>query len=351
MSHKQLTQRGLVGMALVIFLGGSFTTSTHYWLQQYDYVAKVNGVPIRTAVYEQNLAQARQMFAGAPEEIFQKITVEQLIDRQLFLQAAQAQAIEVQPTEIEQEWQTLMQTSYNNERERMLRALGGNRHTEQSFREELKQRLLSRKLQAQLTDKVQISEAELRQHYHDNQKDYHKPERIQVQHILLHLDADHPQSESETRQRAEALLTQLRQGQAFEELAKQHSDDASSKDQGGQLPAFAKGEMVPEFEQAAWALQPGEISSAPVKSEYGWHLIRRGPTLPAGPQAFEEVRSIFEPRLLEEKKQLALQDWLSKQRQEAQIETHPKYQAQPAAISAENQRELVAPNQDPPDQP
>lgn len=332
MPLKPLTQRGLVATTLVLFLGGGLTTASHYWLQQYDYVAKVNGKPIRTAAYQRQLLQAEQMFAGAQaaESLVAQFTLNQLIDREIFLHAAQEKALSVTPEEVTREWESLLQLQYKNDAERMLRILSSMRYTEAGFREELKQRLLSLKVQEALTDSLKLSEAELKQYYQKNLKDYQLPERIEVQHILLHLDEKDPQSSRKVEQEARQLLSQIQQGQDFGVLAKKHSDDSSSKDQGGKLPPFAKGEMVETFEKAAWPLKPGQVSPEPVQTEFGWHLIKRGVNRPAGPRPFEEARSIFEARLLEQRKQAFVQEWLEQQRQQHHIEIHARYQSAPA---------------------
>lgn len=341
MPLKPLTQRGLVATTLVLFLGGGVTTASHYWLQQYDYVAKVNGKPIRTAEYQRHLLQAQQMFAGAQaaEAVIEQLTLNQLIDREIFLHAAEQQNLSVTPEAVEQEWQSLLQMQYNNDSERMLRVLRSMRYSEAGFRRELQQRLRVRQLQTKLTEKLQLSEAELRQYYQDNLQDYQLPERIEVQHILLHLDEKDPDSARKVEQEARDLLSQIQQGKDFGVLAAQHSDDSSSKEQGGKLAPFAKGDMVEAFEKAAWPLQPGQVYPRPVQTEFGWHLIKRGRNLPAGPRPFEEARSIFEARLLEQKKQEFLQTWLAEQRQQHKISIHARYQPEAAPAAPPGQAE------------
>lgn len=94
-------------------------------------------------------------------------------------------------------------------------------------------------------------------------------------------------AEEEAKAKAQKVYEEIKAGKDFAEAAKEYSDDRSNKDKGGDLGAFARGMMVPEFEQAAFALQPGEISE-PVKTPYGWHIIkveRRGRDIPAAEKA------------------------------------------------------------------
>lgn len=80
-------------------------------------------------------------------------------------------------------------------------------------------------------------------------------------------------AEDEAKAKAQKVYEEIKAGKDFAEAAKEYSDDRSNKDKGGDLGAFARGMMVPEFEQAAFALKPGEISQ-PVKTPYGWHIIK-----------------------------------------------------------------------------
>lgn len=90
-------------------------------------------------------------------------------------------------------------------------------------------------------------------------------------------------AEEEAHQKAQKVYEEIKAGKDFAQAAREYSDDTSNKDRGGDLGAFARGMMVPEFEQAAFALKPGEVSE-PVKTIYGWHIIkveRLGRDIPA----------------------------------------------------------------------
>jgi peptidyl-prolyl cis-trans isomerase D len=96
-------------------------------------------------------------------------------------------------------------------------------------------------------------------------------ETVEAAHILVKIDD--PSKEAEAKAEAESVLKQLKAGQDFAALAKKHSDDTGSASQGGILPPFQRGQMVKEFEDAAFALKPGETSGL-VRSQYGYHIIR-----------------------------------------------------------------------------
>jgi peptidyl-prolyl cis-trans isomerase D len=96
-------------------------------------------------------------------------------------------------------------------------------------------------------------------------------ETVQVAHILFKVD--NPAQEAEVKAKAEAVLKRVKAGENFAELAKKYSDDTGSASQGGLLSPFQRGQMVKEFEDAAFSLKPGETSGL-VRTQYGFHIIK-----------------------------------------------------------------------------
>lgn len=125
---------------------------------------------------------------------------------------------------------------------------------------------------------LRISEAALRALYLIDRAAYAEPEQICTAHILV-----------PSREEAEAVIARLQAGEDFAELARELSQDPGSGPRGGDLGCVALGRFVPEFERAALALEPGQISQ-PVETQFGWHVIRLNDRLPARVRPFEEVR-------------------------------------------------------------
>ncbi|OPZ64935.1 MAG: Foldase protein PrsA 1 precursor [Candidatus Aerophobetes bacterium ADurb.Bin490] len=122
-----------------------------------------------------------------------------------------------------------------------------------------------------------ITEDKMKDYYSVNKKNYEKPERVKASHILIMADAS-PTSPSgrtdeQAKKLADELVTKARAGASFSDLAKQYSQDPGSGSKGGDLGYFGKGQMVAEFEKAAFALKIGEISGV-VKSQFGYHIIK-----------------------------------------------------------------------------
>ncbi len=163
----------------------------------------------------------------------------------------------------------------------------------------------------QARDPVAIEEAEIealvaadpervRAFYDQNLEEYQAPERVRARHVLLRVEADAtPEQEQEVRERAAELLNRVREGADFGELAMELSEDPGSKSRGGDLGFFRRGQMAPAFEEAAFALAPGETSDL-VRTPFGFHVIRLEERKPAEERSFEEVKREIARKLLEE---------------------------------------------------
>ncbi|MGM0562760.1 MAG: SurA N-terminal domain-containing protein [Pseudomonadota bacterium] len=141
-------------------------------------------------------------------------------------------------------------------------------------------------------DGVEVTDKEVRSEYQagvDSGR-YASKEQREASHILFAFDSDADESAREqSRQKAEEVLSEIRQGADFAEMARQHSDDPGSAEQGGSLGKISEGVMVPEFEQAVFSLEEEGAVSGLVESPFGYHLIQLDRLAPATPQPFEEV--------------------------------------------------------------
>ncbi|PID57856.1 hypothetical protein CSB45_06455 [candidate division KSB3 bacterium] len=118
------------------------------------------------------------------------------------------------------------------------------------------------------------TEEEIRAYYDANEAEFNKGKEVEARHILLRTPSDADEDTlARVKAKAEELLTQLHEGADFAELAKEYSEDPGSASEGGDLGFFTKGRMVPEFEEAAFALAENEISE-PVKTQFGYHIIQ-----------------------------------------------------------------------------
>jgi peptidyl-prolyl cis-trans isomerase D len=152
---------------------------------------------------------------------------------------------------------------------------------------------------ATLRDRVTVTEADARQRYTEQIAQFQQPEQIRASHILLKTEG---RDEAAVRAQAEALLVKVQGGADFAALAAQHSEDEASKTQGGDLDFFGRNAMVKEFEDAAFALEPGQTSDL-VRTPYGFHIIRATGKRPASTQPFELVSEQLQEQLKWERAQ------------------------------------------------
>jgi peptidyl-prolyl cis-trans isomerase D len=155
--------------------------------------------------------------------------------------------------------------------------------------------------QAKVEPTIAVSDQQLRQAYAASMDNFRMPERVHARHILLKTEGRNDQEKASLMTKAQDLVKQLKAGADFGDLALKNSDDAADK--GGDLGWLVRGQTVPEFETAAFALKPKEIS-APVTSQFGIHIIQVVEREQARVRPFEEVRE----ELVKEARQRLLGD-------------------------------------------
>ncbi|MDQ6639556.1 MAG: SurA N-terminal domain-containing protein [Pseudomonadota bacterium] len=150
---------------------------------------------------------------------------------------------------------------------------------------------------------IAVSDDDLRKYYAENEKRYTSAEERRASHILVKADKDAPKAERDkARAKAEALLAEVRKNpQSFAEIAKKNSEDEGSAAKGGDLDFFGRGAMVKPFEDAAFAMKPGETSGV-VESDFGYHVIQVTGARGGEKKSFDSVRASIESEV---KNQLA----------------------------------------------
>ncbi|EDY85929.1 peptidyl-prolyl cis-trans isomerase D, putative [gamma proteobacterium HTCC5015] len=154
---------------------------------------------------------------------------------------------------------------------------------------------------------LEVTEEEVQQEYQagvDSGR-YTSQEERSASHILFAFDSDADEdARAAVRSEAEQVLTQINEGGDFSALAKEHSDDPGSAEQGGSLGVVQKGVMVPEFEQAVFNLPEEGAVSDLVESQFGYHIIRLDEYTPAEAQPFDEISAKIRQELLDNKARL-----------------------------------------------
>jgi parvulin-like peptidyl-prolyl isomerase len=150
---------------------------------------------------------------------------------------------------------------------------------------------------------LSISDEDLEQFYEQNKDKIKSGEAFRAQHILIKDDKDTPE------ETAAKLHTQIQEGSSFDELAKEHSDCPSGQ-KGGDLDWFGKGQMVPAFESALLKLDVGEVSE-PVKTDFGYHIIKKTDHRPEKELSFDEAKDQIKEFLAREKGKKIVADLVS----------------------------------------
>ena len=147
--------------------------------------------------------------------------------------------------------------------------------------------------------KVVVPPADIERQYNTNAEQYTTPEQVRASHILLKTEG---KDDAAVKAKAEEILKQAKAGADFAELAKTHSEDDSNNKNGGDLDYFGRGRMVPEFDQVAFTLAPGQISDL-VKTQYGYHVIKVVDKRTGSTRPLAEVRQQLGDQLAYERAQ------------------------------------------------
>jgi peptidyl-prolyl cis-trans isomerase C len=170
-------------------------------------------------------------------------------------------------------------------------------------------------LRALIAQEVQIPEAEeesCRRYYQKNLRRFRSADIYEAAHILIAARRDRPKAFAAARERTMLLLSQIKdEPSMFAELASTHSDCPSAAS-GGRLGQLTAGDSTPEFERALLALQPGQMSPAPLETRYGFHIIRLDRKIPGRDLPFEAVREMIADYLIERSRRLAMAQYVAR---------------------------------------
>lgn len=247
-----------------------------------DVVATINGHIITREEVERLMAQTRAMDpvgfdAMGPEAKKAEMsrTIDSMILREVVYQEAVNKKIVVTDEELDQHIE-VMKRQYSSEEE-FKKALDDAGMTLPLWKEETRKNLMGVKLEEWAVDELKISDEDIAAYYEKNKSDLDK-DAVKVSHILLKSEED-----------AKEAIKELKEKEDFAGIAKKYSLDTFTKDKGGDLGWYVRGELLTEVEDAAFSLSPGQISG-PVKSENGYHVIRLEEKKPASGQTLEDHR-------------------------------------------------------------
>ncbi len=248
----------------------------------------------------------------------EKITKEELTDRLISLYGEKVlnQLIVNKMIEIDAEKQGIevSEDELNEELDKYYSMYGGEENFAsflemsgfklEDFKDDVKLSLL---LDQILEERIEISDEEMKEYFEEHKEDFAQEEQVEASHILV-----------EDKETAFEVINKLNNGADFAELAKEYSIDEKTKDKGGELGYFGKGEMVKEFEEEVFAMEVNTISK-PVETQYGFHVIKKTDHKPYQEANFEDVKEEVRQAILEQKKDEEYQKWLQEKMEEFKV--------------------------------
>ncbi len=277
--HKKSTLMVLLAMILIVALIGVGCKSTG---STSSVVASVNGEPItKDQLYDTMVQQY------GPD------VLDSLISDKIVELESKAKNITITDADIDKELQKYIE-QYGGQAA-FEQALASSGYTMDAIKKNVKMNLTMVKL---LEPEITITDDELQKYFDENKSSFDQPEKVKASHILV-----------DTEEKAKEVKDKLAAGEDFAKLAAEYSSDTGTKDNGGDLGFFGKGEMVPEFEQVAFTLEVGQVSE-PVKSDYGYHIIKVVEKQAAKEATFEASKAEVKDAVLQQKLPDAYNTWI-----------------------------------------
>lgn len=328
---------------IIILLVAFFGISIFYGLGQYRssqrqtyYIAEVNELGITSDQLQNAFLNAISRYDDAVLSSldqtaivsFKKNILDQLIDYELLYQQAQKEKVKISNDEINLEIDKIKDNFSSPEE--FDEALKANNITLVRLKENIKRQLMINSILEETRSQISISDEELLEYYNENKESFLEPEQVHARHILL-----------ETEEEANTLLLQLKEGLTdFAELAKEKSIGPSAPS-GGDLGFFARGQMVKEFEDAAFTLEPGEISEV-VQTQFGYHIIKCEEKKEEYSPTFEEAKERISNTLKYQRETEAISALALKLREEAVIVYNYDFDAEIESLKSAAEEEQTS---------
>lgn len=325
-TRKFYTNLFLGSLSLLAF----YTTYqfSNVFLEGQNYVASVNGTRFVTAKeFREKIGAVQKQYAAQTgvdyksekgQEGYNKLKqqlMQELILTKIMLTNAEQEKIVVTDETIKEEINKIKAQNFQNSELAFKQAMKKNNIREESLPALLKEKMILQKyVEKLMDDNVKLTDKDLREAYNSRKAEFEVKETVEASHVLVKTEAE-----------AKKIYEEAKAGKNFAELAKKYSLDPGSKTNGGTLGYFARGQMVPEFEKAAFTMKVGEISQ-PIKTSFGYHILKKTGEKPGQVMPFEVVKENLEQQVKADKQREFFMKWREKTVAEADVKYNKGYE-------------------------
>ena len=285
-----------------------------------EILARVNGENVTKVDFERlikNIEASRGAIPADRRDEVLRAALDQLITYHAMKQEATARKLPVTYADLDSR---LTQMQGKMSTDEFSKALTARNTTVEQLRSDARtDMMIDKMMESELSTTTAATEAEAKDFYDKNPDKFKQGEGVRASHILVMAnESADDATKKKARAKIDGVLKRVRAGEDFAALAKEHSDDGS-KDQGGDLGFFTKGQMVPAFDAAAFALKPGEISDV-VTTQFGYHIIKMVERREATTVPLEKVQPQILQYLSEQKKRDRVNVFIEEVKKRAKIE-------------------------------
>jgi len=287
-------------------------------------VALVNDSVIGMDEFDREMGIFRERYGDSIKSLkesemlaLKKKILEGIIDRELLFQESQRAGIRIEDKAVEEQLAKIKKRYPSEEvfREVLKRV----NLTEEEVGLQIRKGLSIQRLISERFDEIAVSEKEAKAYYDNNQQMFREPEEVRASHILVKVDPGMDEAKkAEARKKIEKARERLRKGEDFAQVARQVSE-GPSRTKGGDLGYFRRGQMIKPFEEASFAMKPGQVSDI-VETRFGFHIIKVTERRPEKIVRFEEVKEKLREYLKSRKVQEGVDQLVASLKEKAKIE-------------------------------
>ena len=310
-------------------------------------VAAVDGTVITRADFDREMGRANAMFTQTgqtpdPSQLakVKQDVLENLIAMEVLYNESQKQGLKAEDEAVTKQLDTLKQRFPAEAG--FKETLSKMNMTEDAVKSQIKRQLTVQQLiEKEVVQKITIPEKESQDYYNGHPEQFKKPDQVQASHILITVDPKADEAKKkEAHKKAEDILQKLQKGGDFAALAKEFSQCPSAAN-GGDLGHFGRGQMVKPFEDAAFAMKPGEISKV-VETNFGYHIIKVTDKTAESTVKYDDVKEKLEQHLKQQKVQKDVEQYIAKLKETAKIERFLDTEAKDAKAAPDTKDDQAA---------